>query len=111
MRRDRDDAALTPMILLPFFGALLQILSPRPARIAALATTVASSALGLLILSQGMMGIPDGLVERLPWVGSYAISYEMAVDGVSRIAVLIVDRKSTRLNSSHVSESRMPSSA
>ena len=27
------------------------------------------------------------------------------------LAVLITDRKSTRLNSSHVSESRMPSSA
>ena len=27
------------------------------------------------------------------------------------LAVMILDRKSTRLNSSHVSESRMPSSA
>ena len=28
-----------------------------------------------------------------------------------RLQVLLVDRKSTRLNSSHMSESRMPSSA
>ena len=33
------------------------------------------------------------------------------VTGLVLFAVVILDRKSTRLNSSHVSESRMPSSA
>ena len=33
------------------------------------------------------------------------------IDGVADLAAAAQDRKSTRLNSSHVSESRMPSSA
>jgi NADH-quinone oxidoreductase subunit M len=84
---------LTPMILLPFLGAALQALASRPtsARWFALSSSLISSILGMVVLAHGLMGFSsDQLTDRLPWVGSYAISYELSVDGMSRIAVLIV---------------------
>ena len=48
---------------------------------------------------------------------TFGSSAQSAVDGLSlsinagEICVLIGDRKSTRLNSSHIQKSRMPSSA
>jgi NADH-quinone oxidoreductase subunit M len=84
---------LTPMILLPFLGAALQALAARPAsaRWFAFCSSLISSILGMIVLAHGLLGLsPEGLTDRLPWVGSYAISYELSVDGMSRIAVLIV---------------------
>jgi NADH-quinone oxidoreductase subunit M len=81
------------MILLPFLGAALQALTARPtsARWFAFSSSLISSILGVLVLAHGLMGLsPEQLTDRLPWVGSYAISYELSVDGMSRIAVLIV---------------------
>ena len=37
--------------------------------------------------------------------------HKMVGTGVLTAVVIVVDRKSTRLNSSHIEESRMPSSA
>ena len=37
--------------------------------------------------------------------------YELSMESLDALKVMTSDRKSTRLNSSHVSESRMPSSA
>ena len=41
-----------------------------------------------------------------PWLGANTVAF-----GIAGAIVPLIDRKSTRLNSSHVSESRMPSSA
>ncbi len=84
---------LTPMILLPLLGAALQALASRAAsaRWFALSSSLISSILGIIVLAHGLLGLsPEGLTDRLPWVGSYAISYELSVDGMSRISVLIV---------------------
>ena len=52
------------------------------------------------------------LVNRLPAEGSAAAQQVGTLPGRSGAGwALLADRKSTRLNSSHVSESRMPSSA
>ena len=51
----------------------------------------------------------DGVMSVL---GNHDYTYYMDVDDEQEIAALEKrDRKSTRLNSSHVSQSRMPSSA
>ena len=39
------------------------------------------------------------------------LAYRYGVDSVTLLALRMVDRKSTRLNSSHIQKSRMPSSA
>ena len=55
------------------------------------------------------MTTPPRLLEDLKWMGIDAVSY--ANNHVGDYGQSGIDRKSTRLNSSHVSESRMPSSA
>ena len=52
-----------------------------------------------------------GMARRLPYVAGWTLqgaAYAFLVDYQVKQTI---DRKSTRLNSSHVSESRMPSSA
>ncbi|NDD93465.1 hypothetical protein EBZ37_15465, partial [bacterium] len=54
-------------------------------------TSVSSALIGLAVLGHGLAGFSsESLVDRLPWVGSYAISYELAIDGISRVGVLII---------------------
>ena len=48
-----------------------------------------------------------GPIFGKPWMAAVGVSREQLLDGFNPAK----DRKSTRLNSSHVSESRMPSSA
>jgi NADH-quinone oxidoreductase subunit M len=95
---------ISGMIAFPFIGALLQML-PSVSRLGdtgvdrvgllsrwlALVFSAASSVLGLwLVFSlQSHIAEPQ-MVESFPWVGSYAIIYEVAVDGLSVPAVLLV---------------------
>ena len=63
---------------------------------------------------RGIMAIERRVYTR-PWSAALFVA-EMADTAnrcylVARLGGEVVDRKSTRLNSSHVSESRMPSSA
>ena len=66
----------------------------------------------------GVFGVwaPGEEVAKLTFYGLYALQHRgqesagIATSDGDRI-VIFKDRKSTRLNSSHVSESRMPSSA
>ena len=52
------------------------------------------------------------LLERRPYLGGRASSYEHPGTGeVVDNCQHVLDRKSTRLNSSHIQKSRMPSSA
>ena len=67
--------------------------------------TVVGVTVGLIAL------VADMCLRALNW-GSYrSSSNKKESSGGSGFLVVILDRKSTRLNSSHVSESRMPSSA
>ena len=52
----------------------------------------------------------DGFVHAIGFAPREAIAGDF-LDGLSREAFAIADRKSTRLNSSHSQQSRMPSSA
>ena len=53
---------------------------------------------------------PSGKIAAAQWTVMYALSTELKTVK-HQVDALTQDRKSTRLNSSHVSESRMPSSA
>ena len=53
--------------------------------------------------------VPVTVVETTPSVVVRVKTVE--TDGYEAVQVGVADRKSTRLNSSHMSESRMPSSA
>ena len=51
------------------------------------------------------------VAQALTQAAARGVKVHVLVDGFGSNATLDTDRKSTRLNSSHVSESRMPSSA
>ena len=53
----------------------------------------------------------DGVTSSNATWTSFGLTYSMTVEGEEAVFKVYSDRKSTRLNSSHVSESRMPSSA
>lgn len=90
---------ITLMVLLPFAGALLQAFMPklpasqavRISKWAALGCSLLASLCGIaLILSMQTQAAELQMSESLPWVGSYAISYEMGVDGLNALMVLLV---------------------
>ena len=70
------------------------------------AMTNASTAASILQVADGAMGTVADLVTRMKSLAVQASSGQL-----SNTERQMIDRKSTRLNSSHVSESRMPSSA
>jgi NADH-quinone oxidoreductase subunit M len=85
------------MVLLPFIGALLQALLPTKAnglsgtKWIALGASIAASLCGVVLVVGMQAQTPDlQAVESLPWVGSYAISYEMGLDGLNVLMVLLV---------------------
>ncbi len=92
---------ITFMIVLPLIGALFQALLPQSrevdasrggvSRWVALAASVGSSLFTVALLFSMNSQSPDlQNVEILPWVGSYAISYELGVDGLNVLLVLLV---------------------
>lgn len=80
------------MIFFPFFGAVLQAFVSHPrSRWVALGASLAGSICAfILVLSMQTQNADPQAIELLPWVGSYAISYEMAVDGLNALLVLLV---------------------
>jgi len=87
------------MVFLPFVGALLQAVLPASAnrggiavgKWAALGASIASSVCGMiLVFSMRKQTAEMQAVELIPWVGSYAISYEMAVDGINALLILLM---------------------
>lgn len=87
------------MIFAPLVGALLQALLPQPKsgeegpsfRWVALGSSLIGS-LVAIALSFGLQGQgPDASIGvSHPWVGSYAISYDVAIDGLNVLLVLLV---------------------
>ncbi|MCM2278030.1 MAG: NADH-quinone oxidoreductase subunit M [Oligoflexia bacterium] len=85
---------ITLMILLPFVGAILQAFVPNPpgaGRWIALAASVLASVCGVALVAS-LQGQTADLqaIESLPWIGSFAISYEMGIDGLNALLVLLV---------------------
>ena len=60
-----------------------------------------------------LLTIMDELREQCPWDKRQTIDSlrHLTIEETYELSDAIIDRKSTRLNSSHVSQSRMPSSA
>ena len=85
--------------------------SPSPSYRATVATLAVAQTLSWAMLYYGFSSLVLPMMADLGWsqttlMGAYSLA--LAVGGV---CTFLADRKSTRLNSSHVSESRMPSSA
>ena len=88
------------MVFLPLIGALLQAFIPgfkgkadplHASRWAALATSLASSVCAVVLVLSMQAQTPElQATDTLPWVGSYAISYDMGVDGLNALLVLLV---------------------
>ena len=73
-------------------------------KIIAVRTTLLERFTGLTMIPQLPLKLPES-------EGSWKEGKMMYVDRVLIFVVCVVDRKSTRLNSSHIQKSRMPSSA
>ena len=69
---------------------------------------IASAAVALIVANSGIAALYADLLKT--YVGGLSVLHWVN-DALMAVFFLFVDRKSTRLNSSHVSESRMPSSA
>lgn len=81
------------MVFLPFIGALAQAGLPSitVSRWIALAASLGSSLFGILLVTTMQAGSSElQAVETLSWVGAYAISYEMGIDGLNALLVLLV---------------------
>jgi NADH-quinone oxidoreductase subunit M len=86
---------ITLMIALPFLGALLQAFMPQfngvPARSSARWVALLTSLAGSICVASMQTQTPQlQAFETLPWIGSYAISYEMGVDGLNALLVLLI---------------------
>lgn len=87
------------MVFLPAFGALLQVFLPQLKGVGqnslgkwiALIASLSSSVCGaVLVASMHAPSTELQAAETLPWVGFYAISYDMGVDGLNALLVLLV---------------------
>ena len=92
-----------PLTLQNFAVLLVGLLLGRRAGFAALVLYLAEGAAGLPVFSPTG---PGGIAQLIGPTGGYLMAYPL-------VAYLAggIDRKSTRLNSSHIQKSRMPSSA
>jgi NADH-quinone oxidoreductase subunit M len=93
-----DSHLITLMIFFPFLGALLQAVLPSSpgkrtwslSRWTALACSLGSTVCGLLLAFSLTPVAELQAIESHPWIGSYAISYDMGIDGLNVLLVLLV---------------------
>lgn len=79
------------MIFFPLLGALLQVFVPKNGKWVALGASALSALCGLILVLGMDPAIADlQAVEILPWVGSYSITYEVGVDGMNALLVLLI---------------------
>ena len=91
---------ITLMVFLPFLGAILQAVLPKTqlafgkfsaSRWAALLSSLASSLCGIfLVISMQNLNGEISFHENVSWIGSYAISYDMGLDGLNALVVLLI---------------------
>lgn len=80
------------MIFFPFLGACLQTFFPSiRSRWIALASSLGASICAIILVMSMRSQVADlQATEFLPWVGFYAISYDMAIDGLNALLVLLI---------------------
>lgn len=82
-------------IFFPLLGAVLLAIVPtagstRNRGIALITSLAASICAVILVMSMQTQVAELQAVEILPWVGSYSISYDMAIDGLNALLVLLL---------------------
>ncbi len=79
-------------LIFPLLGALLQtvVQTPRSRWIALAASLAASICAMILIASMQAQNADLQMTESFPWVGSYAITYDMAVDGLNALLIVLI---------------------
>lgn len=79
------------MIFLPLIGAFVQALTPKLNRWVALFFSLLASLCALLLIISMKAQTPDlQAVVNIPWIGAYSISYELGIDGINVLMVLLV---------------------
>ncbi len=80
------------MVFLPIIGTLLQVFLPeKKSKWLALGSSLAASVAALfLVMSLGTDSADPQAGEVFAWIGSYAIRYDMAVDGFNILVVLLL---------------------
>ncbi len=80
------------MVFFPTLGAILQaFLPPTRSRWAALGASIVASIFAIFLVASLQTQTADlQATEFLGWVGSYAISYEMGIDGLNVLLVLLI---------------------
>src|SRR6185437_6606195 len=83
------------MILAPLIGALLQTVLPdaggKVGKWVALGTSLVGSLSAVVIaISLSSLGPDAAIGVSHPWIGSYAITYDVSVDGLNVLLVLLV---------------------
>lgn len=80
------------MVFFPALGALLQTVfsSKKVSWMTAIACSALSSLIGfaILFLINPQNSDPQ-LIESVPWIGSFAITYEVAVDGIAAVVIFL----------------------
>ena len=79
-------------VFFPLLGAISQAFVPESrSRWLALAASVSASICAVILVASMQAHTADlQAIESFQWVGSYAISYEMAIDGLNALLVLLV---------------------
>ena len=85
------DHFVTLMILVPFIVAIAQFLrGPWILWVGLLASSI-SSLMAFAVIASMRSGISElQATELLPWIGAFSISYDVGVDGLSAVNVLLV---------------------
>ena len=80
---------LTLLTVLPLVGASIALWSGKHARAVALATTMASLALALIVWTQLPADGTMGMVEQHTWAPSLGIEYHLGVDGLGALMLVL----------------------
>ncbi|WP_420236469.1 complex I subunit 4 family protein [Telmatobacter bradus] len=80
---------LTLLTALPLVGAGIAIIAGRRARAVAMLATIASLALALFVWTQIPADGSIGLIERIAWVPSLGIEYNLGVDGLGALMLVL----------------------
>jgi len=79
-------------VFFPLLGAVLQaVLSASRSRWVALAASFCASVCAIVLVGTMQASTAElQAIESFPWVGSYAISYDMGIDGLNALLVLLI---------------------
>lgn len=82
---------ITLMILSPFVGSVIQAFFPSTSRWIALISSLIASLCAIVVTALIKVHTSDlQMREVYPWIGSYAINYDVAADGLNALLILLV---------------------